>query len=352
MPIVNFTIPDSSPWITYSPAGAWGDSDLATQLYTNGTFHFTQVAGASANFAFNGSGVWLYGAQRPNHNVYTVALDGVNSTANGHTDENPGVFNFTLFSSPASGLTLGHHQVSLINTPTSNGYVDIDWAVIEVGDGSTNTISNDFWLDDTSANFTFDKNWSVGKNSLSPQYYNSTFFLANAPNAAATLTFFGNAVSVYGATSGNHGPYSVSLDGLPGQNYNGSQIHFRPQMLLYYASGLPTTQHSLVLTNTGNGSTFTDIDFAIVSRWDSDVALAGALQPTTTTSSIPSTRSVFTTPIGTLPGRQTTTSISSSVSASTTTSNAGQSMRVVNKGGLISLCATFALVVLPFATVL
>jgi hypothetical protein len=95
----------------------------------------------------------------------------------------------------------------------------------------------------------------------------------------------GNAVAVYGATSGNHGPYSVSLDGLPAQNYNGSQIAFRPQMLLYYASGLPIGQHTLVVSNTGaTGTTFTDLDYAIVSRWDADVTLSGALVPTTSVS--------------------------------------------------------------------
>jgi hypothetical protein len=36
------SVPDSSPIITYSPAGAWGDSDAAQEKYTNGTFHFTQ----------------------------------------------------------------------------------------------------------------------------------------------------------------------------------------------------------------------------------------------------------------------------------------------------------------------
>jgi hypothetical protein len=58
-------VPDSAPWITYT--GAWGDSDLATQDYNNGTFHFTDQPGATASFPFNGTGVWLYGAWRGNH---------------------------------------------------------------------------------------------------------------------------------------------------------------------------------------------------------------------------------------------------------------------------------------------
>lgn len=58
-------VPDSSPWISY--VGKWGDSDAATQFYTNGTFHFTQEPGAYATFAFNGTAVYLYGAHRQNH---------------------------------------------------------------------------------------------------------------------------------------------------------------------------------------------------------------------------------------------------------------------------------------------
>ena len=47
--------------------GKWGDSDAATQFYTNGTFHFTSQPGASASIEFNGTAVYLYGAQRQNH---------------------------------------------------------------------------------------------------------------------------------------------------------------------------------------------------------------------------------------------------------------------------------------------
>lgn len=41
---IGHAVPDSSPIIKYSPLGAWGDSDAATDKYTNGTFHFTYVA--------------------------------------------------------------------------------------------------------------------------------------------------------------------------------------------------------------------------------------------------------------------------------------------------------------------
>jgi hypothetical protein len=62
---VNWTVPDSSPWIHYE--SAWFDSDSFTEDYNNGTFHFTNVAGASAVLNFNGTGVTIWGAYRPNH---------------------------------------------------------------------------------------------------------------------------------------------------------------------------------------------------------------------------------------------------------------------------------------------
>lgn len=47
--------------------------------YSNdGTFTLTNAASATAIFEFNGTGVWLYGAKRPNHGTYSVTLDGVN----------------------------------------------------------------------------------------------------------------------------------------------------------------------------------------------------------------------------------------------------------------------------------
>jgi hypothetical protein len=97
--------------------------------------------------------------------------------------------------------------------------------------------------------------------------------LTNTKGGKATLNFYGNAVALYGATSSNHGPYSVSLDGGDSQSFNGSQIAFRPQQLLYLASGLKTGQHTLTLVN-DDDQTFTDIDFAIVSQYDVKQAAA------------------------------------------------------------------------------
>jgi hypothetical protein len=87
----------------------------------------------------------------------------------------------------------------------------------------------------------------------------------NAPGAKASFSFYGNGVQLYGATSMNHGPYTVALDGAAPVAYNGSQVAFRPQQLLYVAAGLPTGMHTVTLANTG--TTYTDLDYAVVSRY-------------------------------------------------------------------------------------
>jgi hypothetical protein len=89
-------------------------------------------------------------------------------------------------------------------------------------------------------------------------------------------------VQLYGATSMNHGPYTVALDGAAPVAYNGSQVAFRPQQLLYVAAGLPTGMHTVTLANTG--ATYTDLDYAIVSRYGEP---QGSTGPSAGPSSVP-----------------------------------------------------------------
>jgi hypothetical protein len=71
---------------------------------------------------------------------------------------------------------------------------------------------------------------------------------------------------VYGAASTNHGGYSVSLDGMPPQSYNGSEKTFRAQQLLYFASSLSNGTHKVVLTVT-QPETDLDFDYAIATTY-------------------------------------------------------------------------------------
>jgi hypothetical protein len=87
------------------------------------------------------------------------------------------VFNQSLYS--AVDLPYALHDVILKNTPGPlGGDGDLDWAVVEIGDGNVTSSNTDVWLDDTATgNFTYDENWAAGlpTNTNLPLYYNSTF---------------------------------------------------------------------------------------------------------------------------------------------------------------------------------
>jgi hypothetical protein len=106
---------------------------------------------------------------------FTVTVDGGHQvSANGHTDLGAGVYNVTLYSS--GSLPYGTHEIAFTNTPgPAGGYVDLDWAVVEIGDGDATTPNTDFWLDDSAANFTYGDGWGAAQSNLSPQYYNNSF---------------------------------------------------------------------------------------------------------------------------------------------------------------------------------
>jgi hypothetical protein len=88
----------------------------------------------------------------------------------------------------------------------------------------------------------------------------------NTPGVSATLSFWGTHVELYGASSYNHGLFSVALDGAPALVLNASAPVFRPQTLLYMSSGLPDGPHTLVVAST-ELSVFFDIDYAVVRAW-------------------------------------------------------------------------------------
>lgn len=57
-------------------------------------------------------------------------------------------------------------------------------------------------------------------------------YVTGNPQASAKISFSGNSVYVYGATSSNHGLFSASLDGGPPVTMNGTAPQFRAQNLL------------------------------------------------------------------------------------------------------------------------
>jgi hypothetical protein len=175
-------VDDSSPFITYN--GTWGDSyagDPYIDSYYEHTFHPTQTTvrrhafscedtrscpaqNSSANFSFNGTGVYLYGAKRSNHGAYAVSLDGQITSGNG-SSPNAELFEQLLFS--AVDLPYGTHELVLTNTAAPQ-YLDLDSVVVVGGDGNVSTPQTATTLEDTMSAFVYGSGWaSAGDSSYS-----------------------------------------------------------------------------------------------------------------------------------------------------------------------------------------
>ncbi|KAJ7038052.1 hypothetical protein C8F04DRAFT_1091194 [Mycena alexandri] len=135
---INFTIDNVAPLIQYTPVGAWvvgskTADPLASFYSNNGTFSVSSSHGSSATFVFNGTQVFIFGAKRNNHGLYSITLDSVRTIWNGYS-ATP-IFS-TLFTSDV--LNQGLHTITLTNeADPASPYLDLDfitWSTI-VTDG-------------------------------------------------------------------------------------------------------------------------------------------------------------------------------------------------------------------------
>ncbi|KAL6310410.1 hypothetical protein BKA93DRAFT_755971 [Sparassis latifolia] len=268
MAAFNISVDDSSPLITYFPLNAWIDTpanDTLAAFYAQSSFHATSVGGAYAEFAFNGTGIWLYGARRPDYGSYTVLVD---NNVVAHTNATAANSTVGQFLGGTSNLPMGQHNVVLRNAGT--GPMDIDSLVLETQIGSTGDSVITTNIDDSSSRFTYTPSvrWALVDDS---QFYNNTLHYSDAGGAQASLSFSGDGVAVYGTVSPQHGNYTVTLNGHISQIINGGadgfvrQLH--AQTLLFSAENLGAGMHCLVVTgNSGQNNTghYVDVDYVTV----------------------------------------------------------------------------------------
>ncbi|KAI6099321.1 hypothetical protein EDD16DRAFT_1497733 [Pisolithus croceorrhizus] len=268
MPLVTNLIDDKSPLIHYDstwlPGNSWDDYD-ADQYYL-GTFTTNNVTNGQASFSFNGTGVWVYGAKRPNHALYySVQLDDITfGPYNGVPPYNE--FMQPIFND--SGFAQEMHTLTLTNQGEEGTYVDIDLIVwqSEVGNADQQLITET--IQDTDPRFQYQKSAWSSTPSDANFYSNGTGHYTEVEGATVTLTFTvgGEMVTLFGATGTSNGPYSVQLDGGEATRYNGTAFLPFYGVALFHADNLGSSQHELTLTNTPSvtGQQLS-IDYALVS---------------------------------------------------------------------------------------
>jgi len=272
MPVRNITIDNTNPLINYQPPGAWNAGDIPSapdslaNQYQNSTFT-TCTTGGTATLNFNGTSVWIFGAKRGNHGNYSVSLDGQSPLMFSGLQADPGSFQFPLYF--ATGLTQGPHKVVVTNVPidSNHPWFDIDFITWQTQYGGATESSTDALQEDDNSAWSYSpaSSWSTDVSQL-PGFSSGSGHATFTDGSSATYRFNGDTISIYGAVGPAAAPYTVSLDGGPVTTYNGTELRYYPQSLLYYADNLGPGNHmvNLVAHPAGFGQALS-IDYAIAS---------------------------------------------------------------------------------------
>ncbi|KAJ7687414.1 hypothetical protein B0H17DRAFT_687834 [Mycena rosella] len=261
MSLWNFTLDDTSTFLTYTPYAdgsnsgldkGWEpwytDSGFITQNGEGGqgdSYHLTSLDGAAVTFEFYGTAVYLYGTT---NSSYDTSLD---NALYAHAAPDP--TSDLLLS--ITDLKEAIHSVTLTARPTSNSQqLAFDRAVISTPLVDNQTPAELFYdnMDMTALKYTGD--WSQSSadgipNATVSHPWQETF----AAGASVSMDIGAGAVgvSLWGMANWGNWLYTVSIDGGAENQYNCSTFWKVPDALLYYQGGLdPTKNHTVSLTNT------------------------------------------------------------------------------------------------------
>ncbi|EPT04929.1 hypothetical protein FOMPIDRAFT_1027623 [Fomitopsis schrenkii] len=261
----NFTIDDSSSFITYKPfedgglgnrtligwEPFWSDSGGFPTGFANGSsgqsHHITALDGASFSFQFYGNAVYLHGTT---NGTIDVTID------NGDVYSNqPAMSNGLLYY--ADNLATQTHYVTLTAhfTHGAGQVMEFDLANVTYAFTGGAPVAVSYSNTNGSA-FQYTGNWSIDSAPDVPSPTSTApYHITSQYGSAVSMNFTGGeAVAVYGLRDWGDWIYNVSLDGFTTQ-YNGSTPWKQGDSLLFFQAGLdPNQTHTLVLTDEANQS--------------------------------------------------------------------------------------------------
>jgi len=248
----NLTVEDSSPLITYSPAGSWIDTptnDPFAVFYSGGSLHTTTTQGATATINFNGTGISIFGGHRPNYGTFSLIVDGQLVTNGSAESTVPSTVATRQLLGTVSGLINGPHNAVFANTDGQP--IDVDSIELQSQVGGPGSAVTPKTFDDSDTAITYLPSPAEWQMTTAPVFFNDTLHSSQTPGASASLLFSGEAVALYGTVSPSHANIHITIDGqsfiLPG-GAGGQVSAVRPRVLLYYQNNLVPGQHALALS--------------------------------------------------------------------------------------------------------
>ncbi|KAJ7489165.1 hypothetical protein FB451DRAFT_1125416 [Mycena latifolia] len=260
MSLWNFTIPDTSPILSYHPyADGFGlqngwqtwytTSGFNTQLGESGqgdSYHLTRLADAQVTLQFYGSAIYLYGTANAS---YEVTLDNAVesfSSANG-----------LMYSK--EGLIEENHSVTL--TSKSGDATELLGFGHAVVSSSDQQLPVETFYDNSNSALSYTGRWtSMTVKGIPNSTVTAPFHRALGVGSSVTMNFSSAvAIALYGSNNFGHLLYSVSIDNEPPQISNASTFWLVADTPIFFRSGLdPGRMHTLNATNiSGGGENFT-----------------------------------------------------------------------------------------------
>ncbi|TFY63166.1 hypothetical protein EVJ58_g3412 [Rhodofomes roseus] len=266
----NFTVDDSSSFITYKPFedGGLGDRTLvgwepswsgsggfptAFAIDASGqSLHSTALDGASLSFQFYGNAVYLHGST---NGTLDVTIDNNVIYSNGSA-MGDGLLYF------AEELATQTHYITMTAhfTPDSEQLFQFDFADVTYtfSDGSQGPPLEVPYPNTNTSVFQYTGQWSEASaagvpspTSTAPHHITSQY------GSSVSMNFTGGeAVAVYGVRDWGNWIYNVTMDGYKTQ-YNGSTPWKQESSLLFFQAGLdPNQTHTIVLTDDADQTYF------------------------------------------------------------------------------------------------
>ena len=224
----------SSNWATWTGTGPY-----------NNTFHYSNVVGSSAAFAFSGTTFDLIYSERSSRGEMDIFVDGsFIATINAN---NP-VASWQKTWSLPSALNSGNHVIKVVHK--SGAIIDID--AINVNPGGPPSTGK---YDDTDPRWTYAGTWAT-YTGTGP--YNNTFHYSSLIGSSASFTFEGPLFELTYSERSSRGQMEIFIDNNPIATINANNPIATWQQTWRPPSALSPGLHTLkVVHNTGD---FIDID--------------------------------------------------------------------------------------------
>ncbi|KAJ7282964.1 hypothetical protein C8J57DRAFT_55731 [Mycena rebaudengoi] len=254
--LVQFSVEDGSPTITYAPfpdtftspnlTAGWnpffdspGFSSATVGATGSGTsFHITSLDGASFQIRWKGTGIQLLG--NVTRSTYTLEIDGKATDASSSADPAKNIL------ATINDLADTNHTLSLTmhTNQQEDPLIKFDKAIISAPPSPTKASTLNFTeqvVNETA--FNFRGRWSF-QNDSNPAHRSTT------AGDSAAIQFTGTSFLLRGSTSPDAGRYSVTLDNIT-TSFSGRSSFTQSDSLLFFASGLDAeVPHNLEIVNT------------------------------------------------------------------------------------------------------